>query len=545
MLREVTCEYRVNHLKRELEAKRKDGRKTPLMGWASWNCFRTDISEEILRKQADMLVSSGLAEKGYEYFNIDDGFFAGRLENGQVQVHTERFPKGMKVLADYVHKLGLKAGIYAEAGDNTCGFYYDREGKNGEGVGLYGHEEQDLKMYLEEWGFDFIKVDYCGGIRLGLDEETQYTKIGKIIDRIRQEQDRSIIYNVCRWQFPGAWVTGIADSWRIGADICPDFGSVLYQLDMIRPLRKYCRPGHVNDLDMLQVGNGMTPQEDEAHFAMWCMASAPLMLGCDLTKMSPELLKLVTNEELIAVNQDKACLQAFVVKEICGVQEESCHDGMRNGTESEKTREYNVNTNLNGCPGIIRNNVTAQIWVKNLGKEESQEKAVAFLNRSKDSVTMEVTLAELGLKAPVKVRDVLKHEDVDESSVTRVKLESHSCRVFRVSASGVCPVHEIAEELKEYFPKRLSMEECRKLYPEAVLVDVRSGEEYAAGHLEGAVSLPYIEMHANVKKVLPDRKRKVIAYCNTGKKSSQAARSLFYLGYENVGFTALHFDSVV
>jgi len=148
-----------------------DKRKTPIMGWASWNCFRTGISEEKIKGQADMLVRTGLAEHGYTYVNIDDGFFGGRDSAGKIIANAVRFPNGMKAVAEYIHGAGLKAGIYADGGDNTCGFYYDNEGHNGEKVGLYGYEEQDLRKYLLEWDYDFIKVDWCGGLRLGLDEE--------------------------------------------------------------------------------------------------------------------------------------------------------------------------------------------------------------------------------------------------------------------------------------------------------------------------------------------------------------------------------------
>ena len=137
------------------------------------------------KEQIDALKATELDKYGYTYFNIDDGFFGGRDKN-RCCSFTERFPNGIKVVADYVHKNGLNAGIYSDGGDKTCGYYYDNEGENGNNVGLYNHEEQDLKMYLEDFGFDFIKVDWCGGLRLGLDEKEQYTKISKIIDDIRK-----------------------------------------------------------------------------------------------------------------------------------------------------------------------------------------------------------------------------------------------------------------------------------------------------------------------------------------------------------------------
>ncbi len=491
-------------------------RKTPLMGWASWNCFRTGISEEILKQQADALVNTGLAARGYCYFNIDDGFFGGRDAEGKVQTHPERFPNGMKVMADYAHSRGLKAGTYAEAGDNTCGYYYDQEGGNGAGVGLYGHEEQDLRQYLAEWGFDFIKVDWCGGIRMGLDEKEQYTRIGKIIEQIRQEQNRSIVYNICRWQFPGPWAAEVADSWRTGADISPDFDSVVYQLDMIKPLRRFCGPGHVNDLDMLQVGNGMTPDEDQAHFAMWCMMSTPLMLGCDLTKISPELLELLGNEELIAIHQDTACLQAFVVKEIRSVELK----------ENEEAA------------------IQVEIWIKDLGKADSETKAAAFLNRSREPVTISVTLEELGMEGAeekIQIRDVIRHCDIPTEQSFSIELDPHSCVVYRIQAERALPVQEISQEFTEYTQTRIPMTEAAVLVQNgAVFIDVRERAEYEKNHLEGAVHSDYSEIHANARHVIPDKDCPVVVYCNTGKKSSQAARSLFTMGYRKVWFTSVY-----
>ena len=299
-------------------------RKTPIMGWASWNAFRVDINEEKLKKQADCLVESGLAGCGYEYFNIDDGFFGGRDESGK-------------------------------------------------GVGLYGHEEQDLRQFFVEENFDFLKVDWCGGVRLGLDEKEQYSKIGKIIEELRQELKKSLLYNVCRWQFPGAWVADVADSWRTAADIAPNYESILHQLDNIKPLHKYCGPGHVNDLDMMQIGNGLTLEEEKTHFAMWCMMSTPLMIGCDLTKLSQETLAILKDKELIAIHQDKACLQAYPVKEI-----------------------------RNEAGELI-----GEVWIKDLGEKNSKKKAVALLNRSREQVEIGVCKKELYLDGEIfAIRDV-------------------------------------------------------------------------------------------------------------------------------------------
>jgi len=158
----------------------------PTMGWSSWNTFALNISEKIIEDQADAMVKTGLKAAGYEYINIDDGFWNGRGKDGQLIINRERFPNGMRVVADYIHKLGLKAGMYSDAGDDVCGSRSSTVAY-GIGVGLAGYEEQDIKTYLQDWDYDFIKVDYCGGMRMGLDEREQYTKISNIIKEIEKK----------------------------------------------------------------------------------------------------------------------------------------------------------------------------------------------------------------------------------------------------------------------------------------------------------------------------------------------------------------------
>lgn len=479
-------------------------RKTPLMGWASWNCYRTDINETKIKAQMDALVSTGLADCGYTYANMDDGFFGGRAADGRLMIHRERFPNGIKVLADYAHERGLKAGIYAEGGDRTCGFYYDREGKNGEDVGLYGHEEQDLNMYLDEFGFDFIKVDWCGGIRLGLDEEEQYTKIGRIIDEIRHRTNRCLVYNICRWQFPGAWAAKTADSWRTGADITPDFESVMHQVDNIKPLARYCGPGHVNDLDMMQIGNGLSAEEERTHFSMWCMMSTPLMLGCDLTAIPPETLEIVKNREMIAVNQDEACLQAYSIREI----------------RSEDGR------------------LLGEIWIKDLGKKTSCRKAIAFLNRSRQTLTMELDLREAGLTGEIlEIRDLWRHETCERTGVMTVTVGPRAAEVYKITSETAVEVENPWDQGEVTVKPlvKISSEQARELMKEgAVLVDVREPEAYEKKHLDGAVNLPYYDIHGIAEHYLKDKEQPVIVYCATGKRSSQSKNSLEYLGYKAV-----------
>ena len=225
-----------------LQAETKDSeeyetRKTPIMGWASWNAYRTDISEDIILSQAEKLVELGLADLGYVFVNVDDGWQYGRGEDGYVKVHPTRFPSGMKYLADTIHSMGLMAGIYTDAGDSTCGWESDNE-KTNDDVGLYGYDESDLRRYFIDWGYDFIKVDWCGGRRLGLSQKERYTAIGNVVKKIENEIGKDKIYNVCCWRFPGEWVVDVADSWRTGGDIFNNFGAVLEQLDNIKSLVK-------------------------------------------------------------------------------------------------------------------------------------------------------------------------------------------------------------------------------------------------------------------------------------------------------------------
>lgn len=305
------------------------------------------------------MVSSGLKEVGYAYINIDDGFFGGRDESGNILPHKERFPNGMKSLADYIHAKGLKAGIYSDAGSNTCASYWDAD-TIGAGMGLYGHDEQDLNLFLKEWDYDFIKIDWCGGEALGLDEELRYTAISKMIRAINPDAK----YNVCRWKFPGKWVTQVADSWRISGDIDNTFWSILAIIDLNADLWMYASFGHYNDMDMLQVGRGMSYEEDKTHFTMWCMMHSPLLLGNDLTKLSDETLEIITNKDIIALNQSPFVYQA------------------------RRVIDYGE----------------LEVWAKPLVSTMSGEVAVALLNRSENTATISFNLESIGLNPQDKVR---------------------------------------------------------------------------------------------------------------------------------------------
>ena len=295
---------------------------TPLMGWSSWNTFALDISEEIIVGVARTMATNGLKAAGYMYVNIDDGFFDGHGEDGRLRMHPQRFPNGMKGTVDGIHALGMKAGTYSDAGANTCGSY----GGDicGIGAGLYGHDAADCKLHFNELGFDFIKVDYCGGRKLKLDERTRYTEIANAIKATGRKDVR---FNICRWAFPGTWAAEIAGSWRTTRDIRASWKSVRDIIAENLYLSAYASPGHFNDLDMLEVGQikgavksafgtsgdtGMTLDEETTHFGMWCILSSPLVLGNDVRIIPPGTLKLVTNPYLVRMNQDPLGLQAYV-----------------------------------------------------------------------------------------------------------------------------------------------------------------------------------------------------------------------------------------
>jgi len=277
----------------------------PMMGWSSWNHFRLDINEGIVKMQAKALVELGLKEIGYLYVNIDEGFFGGRGSDGKILYDEMHFPNGMREIADYIHSMGLKAGIYTDAGANSCASHY-ANATIGVGMGLWGRDEEDINQYLVEWDFDFLKVDWCGGEMLGLDEELRYTEISQVVRNTKPDA----LLNVCRWKYPGDWVTQVADSWRISGDIRAEFQSIMDIVDLNAGLWRKCRLGGYNDMDMLQIGRGMSFEEDKTHFTMWCILHSPLILGNDLSEVSEETLSIIMNEEIIALNQSDFVYQA-------------------------------------------------------------------------------------------------------------------------------------------------------------------------------------------------------------------------------------------
>lgn len=391
--------------------KTTNAKRAPMMGWASWNQFGANINEDIIKKQADAMVSSGLSAVGFRYINIDDGFFNKRYADGTLRIDSIKFPHGMKSLVDYIHSKGLKAGFYSEAGENTCGFQWSGQ-TGGEGGGMYHHDQQDADLFFKTWGFDFLKVDYCGGLKLKLDEQTRYTAIRKAIDNTGRTD---INFNVCRWQFPGTWVTSIADSWRISHDINyvpgskPNWKSIIDIINLNKYLAPYASPSHYNDMDMLEVGRGMTVTEDKSHFSMWCILSSPLALGNDMSKMSDETRAILTNTEVIAINQDTTGLQAQLLFE---------KDSL-------------------------------QVWAKHVNGRQSKEFAVALLNQGITPANISVKWKDLNIVGKAKVRDLWTHQDLGViDSLFTASVPGHGVSLVKIMAKQT--------KLKEVFEAEYS-----------------------------------------------------------------------------------------
>jgi len=280
---------------------------TPPMGWNSWNKFQCDVNEDLIRQTADAMATNGMKEAGYEYVNIDDCWHGVRDAQGFMQPDTNRFPSGIKAIADYVHSKGLKLGIYSDVGNQTCG---GRPGSR-------GHEYQDALTYAS-WGIDYLKYDWCNGE--DLKAQGAYATMRDAIFAA----GRPMIFSMCEWgqNKPWLWASNTSHLWRTTTDIYPSFAGILDHtnwqqwgvlriIDAQKPLRTYAGPGHWNDPDMLEVGNGLTTSEDRAHFSMWCMLAAPLISGNDLRSMSPAVKAVLDNKDVIAIDQDALGVQAF------------------------------------------------------------------------------------------------------------------------------------------------------------------------------------------------------------------------------------------
>lgn len=340
---------------------------TPPMGWNSWNKYACKgINEGVVRETADAMASNGMKDAGYQYVIIDDCWQTGRDAEGNIIVDKEKFPNGIKAVADYVHSKGLKFGIYTDAGTKTCG------GR----PGSLGHEYQDARQYAA-WGVDYLKEDWCNTVP-GQNSEASYTTMRDAL----KASGRPILFSICEWGStkPWLWAGPIGNMWRATGDIqdCWDCkktwggNGVVQILDLMNGIESYAGPGHWNDPDMLEVGNGgLTPTENRAHFSMWALFSAPLLAGNDIEHMSADTKEILLNKEVIAIDQDTLGRQGRRVKK----------DG------------------------------DLEIWSKQLA---DGGRAVALLNRGKAAASISVKWTDIGYPDTVSasVRDLWLKKDM-------------------------------------------------------------------------------------------------------------------------------------
>jgi alpha-galactosidase len=363
---------------------------TPPMGWNSWNKFACDNNEQTVRATADAMVASGMRDAGYRYVVIDDCWQTARDANGFILADPAKFPSGIKALADYVHSRGLKFGIYSDAGRLTCG---GRPGSE-------GHEYQDALTYAR-WGVDYLKYDWCN-----TGDRNAKEAYAVMADALRQS-GRPIVFSMCEWGTakPWLWAKNTGNLWRTTGDIWDSFSkddqahswahSVTDIVDLNEPLWPYAGPGHWNDADMLEVGNGgMSPAEYRSHFSLWAMMASPLMAGNDIAHMDASTRSILLNREVIAIDQDPL-----------GVQ------GHRVSKQGD-----------------------SEIWVKPLSGGGA---AVLLFNRGDTPAAIRATADQLGspLAKRARVRDLWLHKDVGRwTGAISATVDPHGVAMFRIGA---------------------------------------------------------------------------------------------------------------
>src|SRR5690242_395714 len=348
-----------------LSAQDKGLARTPPMGWNSWNKFGCNVSEDLIRQMADAMAKSGMKDAGYQYVVIDDCWQVERDKAGNIVPDPKRFSSGIKALADHVHSLGLKFGIYSDAGSMTCA----------KRPGSLGHEYQDALQYAA-WGVDYLKYDLCNTTTQ--DAQAAYALIRNALN----STGRPIVLSICEWGTAKPWLWGEkvgGNLWRTTGDIRDQWESkdhhhlgMLDILDLQVGIESYAGPGHWNDPDMLEVGNGgMTTEEYRAHFSLWSILAAPLIAGNDLRDMKPEIHDILTNKEVIAVNQDPL------------------------GREGER----------------VAKNGDLEVWAKQL---KDGSRAVILLNRGESEQEITANWEDLGYPKALSasVRDLWEYKDL-------------------------------------------------------------------------------------------------------------------------------------
>jgi len=361
---------------------------TPPMGWNSWNKFACNVNEQIVRDTTDAMVASGMRDAGYQYVVIDDCWHGPRDADGFITADPQKFPSGIKALSDYVHSKGLKFGIYSDAGRLTCG------GR----PGSQGHEYQDALTYAR-WGVDYLKYDWCS-----TGDRNAKEGYALMADALRQS-GREIVFSMCEWGTaqPWLWAQNIGNLWRTTGDISDDFGTkkkahdwehpMLQLLDWNEPLWPFAGPGHWNDADMLEVGNGgMTPIEYRSHFSLWAMMASPLMAGNDIAHMDDKTKSILLNKEVIAVDQDRLGVQG----------RRAWKDGNR------------------------------EVWAKPLA---GGGRALLLFNRGETPAAIRATAEQLSWPAGIraKVRDLWAHKSMGRwSGSIETTVEPHGVAMFTV-----------------------------------------------------------------------------------------------------------------
>lgn len=385
--------------------------RTPYQGWNTYYGLGSGYNESTIVSVANAMVSRGLRDAGYNYVWLDGGWWHGtRDAEGNITVSASQWPHGLAWLASYIHSLGLKAGIYTDAGANGCG---------GPGQGSYGHYQQDVNQFAA-WGFDAVKVDFCGGMQMGLDPATAYGQFRDAL--LANSSNRPMLFNICNPFEPGEYAPGVpsydrsvynsysfgpstGNSWRTDTDV--GFVGSIQWPDVLRNLDADARhpeaagPGHWNDPDYLGPGLGMTPGEAQAQFTMWSMVAAPLIIGSDVRSLSSQAIAMLTNRDVLAVDQDPL-----------GVQ----------GTR-------------------IREQGSGDVWVKPL---VNGDRAVALLNRGSTPVTLSTTAAAAGLPHADRytMSDLWAHKQTETAGTIRATVPPDSAILYRVSpqaAPGIAP----------------------------------------------------------------------------------------------------------
>jgi len=368
--------------------------QTPPMGWNSWNYFADKVDDKGIRAAADQMVATGMKDAGYNYVNIDDTWEGERDASGVLHTNA-KFPD-MKALADYVHSKGLKIGIYSSPGPKTCGGY----------AGSYGHELQDAQLYAS-WGIDYLKYDLCSFIGDVMQKQAPNDPAAQMrimidgyekMHQALKSTGRPIVYSYCTYGWDAVWEWGPKDGanlWRTTGDITPDWDRMYAILSQQSGLEKYAGPGHWNDPDMLEVGNGkLSLSENRVHFSMWAMLAAPLLAGNDLPNMKPEVKAILTNRDVIALDQDKLGKQAAHVYS----------DG------------------------------EVEVWARPLS---GGAMAIAVINVGSDRYSthpFHLNLAKLGLNGAQKAKDLWTGKEVELTNGQPLNLPSHDILLVRIDS---------------------------------------------------------------------------------------------------------------